>query len=137
MRLISIVICSLLAFANTASATEISDFINKRNCDQVLDKGFYQICYDYNAKGAKFVGYVLDGNKVNSGDIKKRPRFYPDTAIPSQYRTMPDDYTKNEFHADRGHLASDAPFDWSKQSLHSVYSMANIIPQNSTLRLIA
>jgi len=128
MRLL--VVCFQLIFITTnSSASEIHDFINKRNCDQILDKGFYQICYDYSAKGARYVGYTLDGDKVNKGNFKKRPRFYPDKAIPRQYRTYPSDYTNNEFHADRGHLAPDASFDWSKQSLHSVYSMANIIPQ--------
>jgi len=135
MRLINVlVVLCLVAHPNgIASATEISDFINKRDCDQVLDKGFYQICYDYSALGAKYVGYVLDGNLVNAGNIKKRPRFYPDTEIPAQYRTTSKDYTRNEFHADRGHLAPDASFDWSKQSLRSVYSMANIIPQYSKI----
>jgi len=121
--------CCLFVCVGSVSATEIHDFINKRNCDQVLDKGFYQICYDYNSKGAKYVGYTLDGPKVNVGNIKKRPRFYPDKGIPKQYRTKPSDYTHNEFHADRGHLAPDASFDYSKRSLHAVYSMANIIPQ--------
>jgi len=120
---------SLAASAGTVSATEIRDFINERNCDQILDKGYYQICYDYKAKGAKYVGYTLDSSKVNAGNIKKRPRFYPDKEIPAKYRTTSSDYTHNEFHADRGHLAPDASFDWSKKSLKSVYSMANIIPQ--------
>jgi endonuclease G len=80
-------------------------------------------------KGARYVGYRLDGGKVNAGNIKKRPRFYPDRSIPAAYRTKPSDYTKNEFHADRGHLAPDASFDYSPQALRSVYSMANIIPQ--------
>ena len=129
MKKLFVSACCLFVSIGCASATEIHDFINKRNCDQVLDKGFIQICYDYKAKGAKYVGYVLDGSKVNAGNIKKRPRFYPDKAIPRQYRTKSSDYTKNEFHADRGHLAPDASFDWSKKSLHAVYSMANIIPQ--------
>ncbi|EAU56003.1 DNA/RNA non-specific endonuclease [Mariprofundus ferrooxydans] len=133
MRLPVLLGLGLITFINIASATEIRDFINSRNCDQVLDKGFYQICYDYSAKGARYVGYTLDGSKVNAGDIKKRPRFYPDTAIPAKYRTTSSDYTKNEFHADRGHLAPDASFDWSQKSLHSVYSMANIIPQYSKI----
>ncbi len=129
MRYFVLLACSLFAIPSIALATEISDFINKRNCDQVLDKGFYQICYDYKAKGARYVGYTLDGNNVNAGNIKKRPRFYPDKAIPARYRTTHSDYTHNEFHADRGHLAPDASFDYSKRSLRSVYSMANIIPQ--------
>lgn len=123
----------IITATTTATATEIHDFINQRNCDQVLDKKFYQICYDYHAKGARYVGYTLDGSKVNKGDIKKRPRFYPDTSIPNRYRTTASDYTKNEFHADRGHLAPDASFDYSPQALHSVYSMANIIPQYSAI----
>ncbi len=119
----------IVAGVGSASATEIRDFINDRNCDQILDKGFYQICYNYKAKGAKYVAYTLDGSKVNAGNIKKRPRFYPDKVIPKKYRAISSDYTHNEFHADRGHLAPDASFDWSKKSLKSVYSMANIIPQ--------
>jgi len=114
---------------SSASATEISDFINTRNCDQVLDKGFYRICYSYKSKGALYVGYTLSGKNVDAGNIKKRPRFYPDAAIPARHRTKSADYTKNEFHADRGHLAPDASFDYSIQALQSVYSMANIIPQ--------
>jgi len=128
-----LMVWSLLVCNQGAFATESSDYINAHNCDQVLDKGFYQICYDYSDKGAKYVAYTLDGKNVNARDIKKRPRFYPDRAIPSQYRTTSSDYTKNEFHADRGHLAPDASFDYSEQSLHSVYSMANIIPQYSMI----
>jgi len=128
-RLLLLLSMLMVAGAGIASATEIRDFINNQNCDQILDKGFYQICYDYRAKGAKYVAYTLDGIKVNSRNIKKRPRFYPDKAIPKKYRTTSSDYTHNEFHADRGHLAPDASFDWSKKSLKSVYSMANIIPQ--------
>ncbi len=105
------------------------DFINSRNCNQVIDKQYFKICYDYRAKGAKFVGYVLEGDKVNVTNIRKRPRFYPEKAIPAEYRTYPSDYAHNEFHADRGHLAPDADFDWSERSLRAVYTMANIIPQ--------
>ena len=115
--------------SNVGLAIEASNYINKRNCDQVLDKKYYQICYDYKAKGAKYVAYTLYADKVNAVNIKKRARFYPDKAIPKKYRTKSKDYTKNEFHADRGHLAPDASFDWSKKSLKAVYSMANIIPQ--------
>lgn len=129
MRRFLNIICALFVGISSASATEIRDFINKQNCDQVLDKWFYQVCYDYKAKGARYVGYTLDGSKVNVGNIKKRPRFYPDKAIPSEYRTKASGYTHNEFHADRGHLAPDASFDYSKRALKSVYSMTNIIPQ--------
>lgn len=73
---------SLSSFVNVADL-DISQFINDRNCDQVLNKKFYRICYDYRAKGAKYVGYTLKANEVNAGNIKKRPRFYPDKSIPA------------------------------------------------------
>ncbi len=104
-------------------------FFSRQACDQVVDKRYFHICYDYRAKGARYVGYVLDGSKVDAVNIKKRPRFYPEMAIPARYRTYPSDYTHNEFHADRGHLAPDASFDWSRASLRETYSMANVIPQ--------
>jgi len=109
----------------TASATQIQDFINKRNCDQVLDKKYYKICYDYNLKAATYVGYRLDGDLVNKVNIKKRPRFYPEKRIPKQYRATSSDYTHTGW--DRGHLNSDANEDMSPKSLHSVYTMANIV----------
>jgi len=123
----------LLSIPLPASATNVIDFINHKDCDQILNKGYYQVCYDYRMKGAKFVAYTLDGRMVNAVNIKKRPSFYPDRAIPRQYRTTSSDYTHNEFHADRGHLAPDASFDFNKNALHAVYSMVNIIPQYKTI----
>ena len=118
-----------MSLATQATASPLSAFINNQNCDQEIDKRFYQICYDYRAKGARFVGYLLDSSKVDAANIKKRPRFYPEKSVPERYRTYPSDYTRNEWHADRGHLAPAADFDWSHSSLKAVYSMANIVPQ--------
>ncbi len=112
---------------------EVGQFINVRTCDQVLDKRYYQICYDYEMKSARYVAYTLDGDKVNAVNIKKRPRFYPDKSIPRQYRTKSSDYTHNEFKADRSHLAPDGSFDYTQQALNSVYSMANIIAMYKTI----
>jgi endonuclease G len=44
-----------------------------------------------------------------------------------EYRAETTDYTNTGY--DRGHLAPDAAFDWSQESLDSTYSLANIIPQ--------
>lgn len=129
MKVLHVATFILLAWSPVVSATESGDYINASNCDQVLDKGYYRICYDYSYKGAKFVAYTLDGKNMNASDIRKRPKFYADRDIPEQFRTSSSDYTKNEFMADRGHLAPDASFDYSRAALNSVYSMANIIPQ--------
>ena len=99
------------------------------DCDIIIDKQYYQICYDYTLKGAKSVTYSLDAEKVDLLNIKERDFFYKEPTIEERYASAYSDYTGSGY--DRGHLANDASFDWSKDSLHSVYSMANIVPQNS------
>ena len=117
----------LLITAISLYATEISDYINKNNCSQIIDKSVFTICYDYKLKGAKYVAYTLDGSLVNSSNIKKRPRFYTEKNLPKQYRSTSKDYVNSGY--DRGHLANDADFDYSEKTLRKTYTMANIIPQ--------
>jgi len=115
--------------ANSSFAEDLTWTPPSGSCDQIIVKGDVNICYSYKAKGAKYVWYSLDENTVNLKNIKKRPSFYPERSIPKIYRSNTKDYTRNKFHMDRGHLAPDADFDYSKKSLHNVYTMANIIPQ--------
>lgn len=133
MKKLSILLPLLIsaAFAQTPIEEKlfIKKFFNQKQCDQIIDKTYYQICYNYKAKGANYVYYVLDGSKVNKGNIKERPRFYDELELPMKYRTKHSDYTRNQYKMDRGHLANDASFDWSDKSLKSTYSMANVIPQ--------
>ena len=96
-------------------------------CDVIIDKNYYQICYDNSLKGALFVSYTLQGSQVDSMNIKDRPSFYTETTLPYQYSSAYKDYTGSGY--DRGHLANDASFDWSIAALYSTYSLANIIPQ--------
>ncbi len=104
-----------------------SQFLNDTLCDTVIDKEFLQICYSYNYKAAKSVAYKLDGDLVNEINIKERPLFYEEESLAPSQRAKYSDYTNSGY--DRGHLAPDAAFDWSKESLEAIYSLANIIPQ--------
>lgn len=108
-------------------ATFSEKFINSSRCNQIIDKEFITICYDYKLKSARAVSYTLDGDLVNELNINKRPSFYVEKAIEFKYRISTTDYINSGY--DRGHLAPDASFDWSEESLKSVYSLANIIPQ--------
>ena len=112
---------------STLQATDLNDYINKANCDQIIDKQVYTICYDYEMKGAKYVAYTLDGSKVNAVNIKKRTSFYTEKNLPNKYRSHNKDYTHSGY--DRGHLANDASFDYDKKVVAKTYTMANIIPQ--------
>ncbi len=117
----------ILLISISLNATNVNDYITKKNCDQIIDKQVFKICYDYKMKGAKFVSYTLQGDLVNKENIKKRPGFYTEKNLKKKYRSHTKDYTRTGY--DRGHLANDASFDWSKKSQRKTYSMANIIPQ--------
>ena len=104
-----------------------SDFINNTNCNQIIDNEFITICYDYRLKASKSVAYHLDGDLMNNPNIEERPSFYVEKSINKRYRVSTTDYTNSGY--DKGHLAPDAAFDWSDESLRAVYTLANIIPQ--------
>lgn len=130
------ILTTLLFSASLALAGDLylHQFFNNKVCDQVLNNdGYFQTCYDYKAKGAKYVAYTLDGSLVDSKGIKERPRFYEDLNILAQYRSKHADYTNNRYDMDRGHLFEDASADYSQRSLKAVYVMSNIIPQHSTI----
>jgi len=112
--------------ANTNSNSNSNpNYLN--SCNQVVDKEFFKVCYSYDLKVAKSVSYRLEGDLVNELNIKDRPRFYEEELIPEEYRAEYSDYTNSGY--DRGHMAPDASFDWSIESLEATYSLANIIPQ--------
>jgi endonuclease G len=119
-----------LICATSLFATAPGSYFNADSCDQVIDKHVFIICYDYNYKAAKAVGYTLHGDKVGKS-IKKRPRFYPEPSLRASYRADYKDYTHSGY--DRGHLANDADFDYSPTALNQTYSLANIIPQAPTV----
>lgn len=100
-----------LGVISLLNATSIDDFINKQNCSQIIDKQIFEVCYDYKAKGAKYVAYTLDGRLVNSLNIEERARFYSESTIPMQYRSKSSDYSRSGY--DRGHLVP-VPFIFSK-----------------------
>ena len=104
-----------------------SKFINEANCNQIIDNEFIHICYDYKLKATKSVAYRLEGDLMNDPNIDKRPSFYVEKSIDKKYRISSTDYINSGY--DKGHLAPDAAFDWSDESLNAVYTLANIIPQ--------
>jgi endonuclease G len=104
-----------------------SKFMNDEQCDIIIDKEFLEICYDYELKTAKSVSYTLMGDLVNETNIQERPSFYEEESLDEDVRASYSDYTNTGY--DRGHMAPDAAFDWSQESLDATYSLANIIPQ--------
>ena len=102
-------------------------FVNESNCSKIIDNEFIVMCYDYQKKAVKAVSYTLFGDLMNELNIEKRPSFYVEKELKSKDRISSTDYTNSGY--DKGHMAPDASFDWSQESLDAVYTLANIIPQ--------
>lgn len=97
-----------------------------KDCDQIVDKQIYTVCYDYKNKGARYVSYSLDGDLVHKNNIKKRQRFYSEPQIPKKYASKYADYSRSGY--DRGHLLSDGSADHDIKALRKTYSMVNVVP---------
>ena len=102
-------------------------FIDENNCSQIIDNEFIVMCYDYKKKAVTAVSYTLLGDLMNEQNIEERPPFYVEKTLNSKDRISTTDYINSGY--DRGHMAPDAAFDWSQESLEAVYTLANIIPQ--------
>ena len=119
-----------IACGNNASNEETNykeKFINESNCSQIIDNEFIVMCYDYKKKAVKSVSYTLLGDLMNETNIDERPSFYVEKELKSKDRISSTDYTNSGY--DKGHMAPDAAFDLSEESLEAVYTLANIIPQ--------
>lgn len=130
MRKLSLILLLLPALLLSA---QLSDYVDVKKCDQVVDKQLYAICYSYKNKGA-LSGWVRLEKKSESTGIKERAKFYNESTIPMQYRTKSADYNGYGEDWNRGHfIVSDADFDYDEKALSKAYTMANIIPQSSVV----
>jgi len=120
-------IALLVLGSSSLFSINVEKFINHNTCDAIVDKKFYKACFNYKFMGTTALFYSLEGDKTDAVNIKKRPSFHTEKSLPQQYRVSPKSYVRSGY--DRGHLASDAGFDWSMESLSSTYSMVNIVPQ--------
>lgn len=131
--IILLLIVPISIFASNLS-NKLQPFVQGIVCDHDVVNDYYEICYNEYNRGAVYSYYSLQ--KVDIVNISKRPAFYTDVfnlSIPNLV------FTNEYIHLgyDRGHIASDASFDYSEDSLHAVYSMINITPQTPQLNRIA
>lgn len=120
------------AIVTSLFSLEIDDFIDKSQCDQIIDKGIYSVCYSYKHKSALSGWTKINGKLAIKDGIKERPKFYEEEQIPKNYRAKYSDYTGYGMRWNKGHfIVSDAEADYSYDSLITTYSMVNIIPQSA------
>jgi len=101
-------------------------------CDKVLHKKAFDICYSCKWKTPKIIAYKLDRDLIDKYNLsRKHLRFRPDYNLPSKCRSYPRDYSKTGF--DRGHLAPNGVFDYNRAIQKETFLMSNIAPQKPQL----
>ena len=101
-------------------------------CDKILHKTAFDICYSCKWKTPRMVVYRIDGKLADGVNLSRKHLYFrPDYRLPAKCRSYPKDYSRTGF--DRGHLAPNAAFDYSKRVQKETFLMSNIAPQKPRL----
>ena len=120
----------LLAFTSKYTP-ELNNFLQPIKCDKVLHKTAFDICYSCKYKHPLVVTYELKGDLVKKKISRKGLSFRPDYELPAKCRSYSKDYSRTGY--DRGHLASNASFDYNRAIQKQTFLMSNIAPQKPKL----
>jgi endonuclease G len=129
-KLLLLIPLFLLAFTSKYTPN-LNNFIQPIKCDRVLHKKAFDICYSCKYKHPWAVAYELKGNLVKKRISRKGLRFRPDYSLPTKCRAYTKDYSRTGF--DRGHLASNASFDYDRSIQKQTFLLSNIAPQKPQL----
>lgn len=113
---------------------KVSDFINKKQCDFVYRNKIIKSCFNYKFKGTTAVYYTIKSDYINKINLRKRAPWKLPNGIDKKYLPKLNDYYKNEYKFNIGHLANDASYDYSKEALSLIYILGvNAIPQDNNV----
>jgi len=129
-KLILLIPFLLLAFSSSFTP-HLNQYFKDLKCDVTLHKKAFDICYSCKYKHPLAVAYMLQGDLVKKKLKRKGLRFRPDYNLPIKCRAYTKDYSKTGF--DRGHLAPNAAFDYSKSVQKQTFLLSNIAPQKPQL----
>ena len=110
--------------------SDVGQFIDFSKCNNVIDKNIYSVCYDEDNNRVMSGWSIIDGSKLNEGNLKGRPAFYKDEKWPTY--NVEDIQLPNH----RGHtFANDNNYDYSIKTLNTTYNMLNITPMHESLNI--
>ena len=97
---------------------------------QLIVHDAYTVLYSYDLLMPLWVSWHLDAADFE-GTIPRPDDFSPDEALPDEYQTVHEDYTKSGF--SRGHLCPNADRDGNRELQLETFLTSNIVPQNQSL----
>jgi endonuclease G len=129
-KLLLLIPIFLLAFTSKYTSN-LNNFLQPIKCDKALHKTAFDICYSCKDKHPIVVAYILKGDLVKKKISRKGLSFRPDYNLPAKCRSYTKDYSRTGY--DRGHLASNASFDYDRKIQKETFLMSNISPQKPQL----
>ncbi len=108
-------------------------------CETVNGIPAYVTGYSHDDWRPIWAAYVLTREQAQAGKasaISRKidgVRFVRSNKIPAVDQPTSEDYAKNGFQMERGHLAPANAFKWSIDAYHSTFKMTNIVPQYGPL----
>ena len=118
----------LLSSANAFTSKYILDInISEVNCDQVIHKLKYDICYSYRRKTPILTAYDITAQQLKGRKYKRLKNFKADYSVPRKYRSYESNYVHEGY--DKGHNCPNAAFDHNKKLQKQTFIMSNVAPQ--------
>ena len=106
------------------------EFGNPGGNGVLLDKGYFVVSYDTEARIPDWVAYRLRRSDLN-GPADRTDDFRPDEALDDDARSELRDYERSGY--DRGHMAPAEDFSRSERAMSTTFLLSNMTPQRPKL----
>lgn len=101
-------------------------------CDQIIHKTGFDICYNFKLKAALWSKATLTASNLKKERFSRKGiRFFEEKSLPSGKRASLSMYRNSGY--DRGHKISNADQSFSRKNQIETFSLANITPQVPSL----
>ena len=106
------------------------EFGNPGGDGQLLDKGFFVVSYDGEARIPEWVAYRLCRSEL-TGAVDRTDDFRADDALEEDEQSLPKDYAASGY--DQGHMAPAEDFSRSQRAMSTTFLLSNMAPQRPKL----
>lgn len=93
---------------------------------QVVRHTYYMVCYVEAHEQPCWTAYILDGQKLKEGRLRRTQDFREDPKVRTQSATLAD-YRRSGY--DRGHLVPAGDFKWDSIGMSETFYLSNMSPQ--------
>lgn len=93
---------------------------------EVVAHTYYLLCYVEGHEQPCWTAYVLDGQKLKEGHLRRTQDFREDPKVRTQSATLAD-YRRSGY--DRGHLVPAGDFKWDSIGMSETFYLSNMSPQ--------